>query len=64
MTTMTPTTPTTHRILTVHADVDLPMRCAILDAVEQALKSQGVQRVWIDPDHPSELVVLAELDAL
>jgi len=54
--------PSARPVLTVHAGVSLPLRLALLDAVEKALESQGVERARIDERYRSELVVLAELE--
>jgi len=54
--------PSVQRVLTVHAGISLPLRLALLDAVEAALNSQGVERVWIDTSQRHDLVVLAEFE--
>ena len=52
--------PATHRVLTVHAASSVPVRLALLDAVEAVLQDHGATRIWIDPSISHELVVLAE----
>ena len=51
-----------HRVLTVHAEIDVSVQLALLDAVETALHDHGVERVWIDAGSTPDLLVLAEFD--
>jgi hypothetical protein len=54
--------PAIHRVLTVHAEIDVSVQLALLDAVEEALHDHGVERVWIDSGSRPDLLVLAEFD--
>jgi hypothetical protein len=51
---------TTLRVATVHNEVSLPIRLALLDAIDGVLRDHGVSRIWIDPDCRPDAVVLAE----
>jgi hypothetical protein len=51
-----------HRVLTVHADISVPVQLALLDAVEGALHGQGVSRIWIDSGTRPDLLVFAEFE--
>ena len=54
--------PAIHRVLTVHADISVPVQLALLDAIEVTLHDRGVSRIWIDPGTRPDLVVLAEFE--
>ncbi|WP_155993271.1 hypothetical protein [Nocardioides sp. URHA0020] len=54
--------PDIRRVLTVHAEISVPLQLALLDAVEQALQGHGVSRIWIDPGTRPDLLVLAEFE--
>jgi len=49
----------TVHVCTVHKELSLPIRLALLDAIDRVLHDQGIERVWIDPTCASDLVVLA-----
>jgi hypothetical protein len=51
------------RVLTLHAELDMPLRLAVLDALEHVLLEHGATRIWIDPGSRPDLVVLAEFGA-
>jgi hypothetical protein len=51
-----------HRVLTVHAGIDVAVQLALLDAVEEALHGLGASRIWIDAETRPDLLVLAEFE--
>ncbi|MFC7496921.1 MULTISPECIES: hypothetical protein [unclassified Nocardioides] len=64
ITSPTPTAPATtvKEIVTLHPDTDVSMQLALLDAIEETLRDQGVDRIWIDRAS-TQLVVVAEVRA-
>lgn len=54
--------PSVQRVITVHPGISLPLRLALLDAVESVLTREGVERAWIDTSQRHDLVVLAEVE--